>query len=74
VKRIEDATGARVKCLTDKTTVEVSGSSEAVRRASDMIIDILESHALPTLETVDVLPAVDVSERLLALRRERPTK
>ena len=43
VKRIEDATGARVKCLTDKTTVEVFGSPEAVRRASDMIIDILES-------------------------------
>ena len=42
-KRQEDATGARVKCLTDKTTVEVFGSPEAVRRASDMIIDILES-------------------------------
>jgi rRNA processing protein Krr1/Pno1 len=43
VKRIEDETGARVKCLKDKTTVEIYGSPEAVRRATDKIIDLLEA-------------------------------
>ena len=41
VRRIEEETGARVNCLSDKTTVEISGPPEAVRRASDMITDLL---------------------------------
>jgi rRNA processing protein Krr1/Pno1 len=41
VRRIETETGARVNCVSDKTTVEVTGHPEAVRRAVDMIRDIL---------------------------------
>lgn len=41
VRRIEAETGARVNCVSDKTTVEVTGHPEAVRRAVDMIRDIL---------------------------------
>ena len=43
VRRIEEETGARVNCLSDKTTVEISGAPDAVRRASDMIADLLAS-------------------------------
>ena len=31
-------------------------------------------HALPTFQTVYILPAIDVSERLFALRRERSSE
>lgn len=42
IKRIEHESGAYVKCLTDKTTVEITGHPDAVQRARDMIIARLE--------------------------------
>lgn len=44
MRRIEGESGAKVKCQTDKTTVEIFGSSDAARRAREMIIDILEQN------------------------------
>ena len=60
VKRIEDETGARVKCLKDKTTVEIYGSPEAVRRATTDTIDGrhragLRRGATTTATAIDVM-------------------
>ena len=55
VKRIEDETGARVKCLKDKTTVEIYGSKRRVAAREIVLVKSVVATTTGSATTINAL-------------------